>query len=96
MTAASTLHIEHPITAYDTWRQAYDRFAEIRRQAGVVADRVQRPVGDANAIVLELDFGSVAQAEAFLSFLEREVWSSPERAPALAGRPRTLILEPPD
>ena len=94
--AASTLHIEHPITAYATWRQAYDRFAEVRRDAGVVADRVQRPVGDEHAIVLDLDFGSIAQAEAFLTFLEREVWSSPERSPALAGRPRTLILEPPD
>ena len=94
--AASTLHIEHPITAYATWRQAYDRFAEVRRQAGVLADRVHRPVGEEAAIVIELDFGSVAEAQAFLAFLERDVWSSPERSPALAGRPRTLILEPPD
>jgi hypothetical protein len=95
MTAVSTLHIEHPITSYATWRQAYDRFVDVRRQAGVIADRVRRPVGKPDAIVIDLDFGSVDEARAFLAFLEREVWSSPERAPGLAGRPRTLITEPP-
>jgi hypothetical protein len=90
----ATLHIEHPITDYAVWRAAYDRFAELRRSAGVVADRVSRPVDAPNDIVLELDFGSAEEATAFLRFLETEVWSSAERAPALAGRPRTLVLEP--
>ena len=90
----ATLHIEHPITDYSTWRAAYDGFAEVRRSAGVVADRVSHQVGSPTDIVIELDFASSDEAAAFLRFLETQVWSSAERAPALAGRPRTLILEP--
>ncbi len=30
----ATLHIEHPITDFDTWRSAFDRFAEARDERG--------------------------------------------------------------
>ncbi len=33
------------------------------------------------------------RAEAFVTFLEQRVWSSPDSAPALAGVPRTRILD---
>jgi hypothetical protein len=89
-----TLHIEHPITDFDTWSRAFDRFAEARRRAGVQAQRVQRPVGDPRFVVIDLDFGARGEAEAFLRFLNVEVWGVPENAPALAGSPRTMILEP--
>jgi hypothetical protein len=36
-----TLHIEHPITDFDTWSSAFGRFAEIQRLAGV--RRAMRP-----------------------------------------------------
>lgn len=90
----ATLHIEHPITDYDTWRAAFDGFAEARRRAGVTGERVARPVDDPAYIVVALDFGTAEQATGFLRFLEDAVWSSPTSAPALAGRPRTLVLEP--
>jgi len=90
----TTLHIEHPITDVDTWRAAYDRFAEHRAQAGVVSARVARPVDDAHYVVIDLDFPSRAQAERFLGFLETTVWASSDASPALAGTPRTRILEP--
>jgi hypothetical protein len=90
----TTLHLEHPITDYDTWRRAFDGFADVRRDAGVLRQRVARPVDDSRYIVVSLDFATVEQATSFLRFLETQVWASPERAPALAGTPRTLILEP--
>ncbi len=90
----ATLHIEHPITDYDTWRVAFDGFADVRREAGVVSGRVARPVDDACYIFVSLDFGTAEQATAFLRFLESQIWASPTAAPALAGRPRTAILEP--
>ena len=31
----ATLHIEHPITDFDTWNAAFARFADARRRAGV-------------------------------------------------------------
>ena len=89
-----TLHIEHAITDVGTWKQAFDRFEEARRAAGVLAHRVHRPIDDPHFVVIDLDFTSVSQARAFLEFLTTEVWAHPERAPALAGTPRTRIIEP--
>lgn len=89
-----TLHIEHPITDYRTWRDAFDGFAEIRRSSGVLAERVARPLDDPGAIVVDLDFGGATEARAFVDFLESVVWASADASPALAGRPRTVIVEP--
>jgi hypothetical protein len=89
-----TLHIEHPITDFGAWSSAFARFAEARRQAGVRAQRIQRPAGDPNYVVVDLDFGTRGEAEAFLRFLTAQVWGIPQNAPALAGNPKTMILEP--
>lgn len=88
----TTLHIEHPITDFATWRSAFDAFAQARATAGVIAERICRPVDDDRYIVVGLDFGSTHEASAFRSFLETAVWSSPANAPALAAPPRTMIL----
>jgi hypothetical protein len=89
-----TLHIEHPITDFDTWFTAFTGFAEVRREAGVQTHRVQRPVDDPKCVVIDLDFGSTDEAEAFLRFLNDRVWPIRENSPALAGDPKTMILEP--
>jgi len=89
-----TLHIEHPITDFATWSSAFGRFAEARRQAGVRAQRVQCPAGDPRYVVVDLDFQTRRDAEAFLRFLQAQVWRIPQNAPALAGSPQAMILEP--
>jgi hypothetical protein len=88
-----TLHIEHPITDLETWLSAFNAFADARRHAGVRSERVQQPVDNPAYIVVDLDFGTVGQAEAFLRVLEDQVWAIPDNAPALAGAPDTMILE---
>jgi hypothetical protein len=89
----TTLHIEHPITDLTTWRVAFDRFADPRRQAGVTAARIQQPVDDDRYVVVDLDFETAEQARRFLTFLETQVWTSREASPALAGTPQTRLLE---
>jgi hypothetical protein len=89
-----TLHIEHPITDFDTWNAAFGRFAEARRQAGVRAQRIQRPLDDSRYVVIDLDFETRSEAEGFLRFLKTQVWGVPDNAPALAGTPEAMILEP--
>jgi hypothetical protein len=91
-----TLHIEHPVTDLPTWRAAFGRFADRRRQGGVSGERIQQPVDDDRYVVIDLDFPTQDQARRFLGFLETEVWTSRERSPGLAGAPRTSILEPVD
>jgi hypothetical protein len=90
----ATLHIQHPITDFDTWTAAFNRFADARREAGVRAHRVQRPMNDTKFVVIDLDFDSAADAERFRGFLTTQVWANPENSPGLAGTPETMILEP--
>jgi len=89
----ATLHIEHPVTDFDTWQAAFDRFADRRRQGGVQSERIGRPVDDDHYVVIDLDFPAGDQAQRFLGFLEATVWASRDSSPALAGTPRTRILE---
>jgi hypothetical protein len=90
----ATLHIQHPITDFDTWDKAFGRFADARRSAGVRAHRVQRPVDNPRFVVIDLDFDSTNEAESFLGFLRTQVWANPENPPGLAGAPEEMILEP--
>ena len=89
----ATLHIQHPITDFETWRSAFNRFADARRGAGVRAQRVLRPVDDPRFVVIDLDFDTTAEAELFRRFLTTRVWAHPENSPGLAGTPETMILE---
>jgi hypothetical protein len=87
------LQIEHPVSDFDTWKGAFDGFADFRQQSGVRRYRVLRPTDDQNYVIIELEFDSSSEAEAFLAALRRNVWSSREAAPALRGEPQTRIVE---
>ena len=88
----ATLHIEHKINDFATWKAAFDRFAGQRREAGVTAFRIHQPYDDVAYVVLQLDFPSARQAQAFLEFLESRVWSTPANSPGLAGNPQARVL----
>jgi hypothetical protein len=88
-----TLSIEHAITDFPTWKSAFDRFAEARTQAGVVADRIRQRVDDPRYLVIELDFPTLEQAEGFGAFLTKVVWANRDSSPALASAPSLRILE---
>jgi hypothetical protein len=90
----ATLHIEHGITTFSTWKAAFDRFAAQRAAAGVMAQRIYQPHDDQAYVVLQLDFPNVEKALAFREFLETRVWSVPANAPGLAGTPRARVLVP--
>lgn len=90
----ATLHIEHPISDFETWSSAFGRFEDARRSAGVRSHRVQRPIDDPNYVVIDLDFEAPEQARLFLQFLQTNIWAERENSPALAGDPQAMILEP--
>lgn len=90
----TTLHIEHAVVDFELWSSAFDRFADFRTKAGVRGQRVQQPVDDPQYVVIDLDFDTIDEAEAFLAFLQEKVWSTPDNSPALIGTPQTRILEP--
>ena len=88
-----TLHIEHAITDFGTWKQAFDRFADMRRDGGVLSHRVYRPQDNERYVLIELDFGTGEEAAKFLQFLTTRVWSAANDAPALVGAPKSRILD---
>ncbi|MCU1398224.1 MAG: hypothetical protein JWN62_1333 [Acidimicrobiales bacterium] len=91
----ATLHIEHPITDFTTWSTAFERFADARRNAGVLEQRVLRPIDDGHFVMVQLDFDSIDAAVAFKEFLTTIVWTNPDNAPGLAGSPRALVADRP-
>lgn len=88
-----TLSIEHAISDFPTWKQAFDRFAEARQKAGVVDHRIRRPVDDPHYLVIELEFEAQENADHFRQFLDDVVWRSRDASPALIGAPTSRILE---
>jgi hypothetical protein len=88
----ATLHIEHGITDFATWKAAFDRFEGKRSEGGVTAHRIHQPYDDPTYIVLQLDFSTVEQAQTFRQMLETRVWAVPANSPGLAGSPRARVL----
>lgn len=87
----ATLHIEHEITDYPTWKAAFDRFADVRHRSGVTAHRVRLDEVNDRHIFIDLDFESTSRAHAFAAFLHDNVWGT-ANAPALVGTPTTRVL----
>lgn len=88
-----TLHIEHSISDFEAWSNAFAQFADARHHAGVRAHLVRQPVDDPNYILIDLDFDTLEAAAAFRDFLHTVVWAVPANAPALTGTPQTMLLE---
>lgn len=88
-----TLSIEHAISDFPTWKQAFDRFAQARQKAGVLSHRIRRPVDDPHYLVIELEFDAEENADNFRQFLDDVVWANRDASPALLGAPQSRILE---
>jgi hypothetical protein len=87
----ATLHIEHAIADYPTWKAAFDRFADARARAGITAHRIRVREDDPHHIVIDLDFDAASRAHAFSDFLHQQVWGT-GNAPALVGPPTAQVL----
>ena len=90
-----TLRIEHAITDFETWHDAFGRFAARRADGGVLAERILQPVDDAKYVMVDLEFASLEATRRFQGFLETQVWSDPASSPALEGTPRSRIVDVP-
>ena len=71
------LRIEHPVPDYNGWKQAFDSDPVGREKSGVRRYQVSQPVGDANYVLIDLEFDTASQAEALLSAM-RQVWKNVE------------------
>jgi hypothetical protein len=91
MRRMTTLHLEVIVNDVAAFKSGYADHTELRRQAGVRAEQVRHPIGDDSVILVDLDFDTVDQAEAFLGILEEKIWKD---NPVLVAKPSARILEP--
>lgn len=85
-----TLRVEHPVADFTVWKRAFDSDPARRQNSGVRRYRISRAVDDPAFVTVDLEFDSLAAAEAFLTAL-RAVWS--RVTGTLVDSPRGRILE---
>jgi len=88
----TTVRIEHTVKDFDKWKAAFDSDPADRAGSGVTHYQVFRLADNPLSVIIQLDFASRAQADAFLIVMDG-VWRSPQVAPSLDGYPRAIIIE---
>jgi hypothetical protein len=91
-TRMTTVHIEHPISDFATWKAAFDRAAPMREAQRVRAFEVLRPIDDPAYVVVRVELDNVDDANAFVARL-RQMWTNRDATPALKGAPQVRILD---
>ena len=68
-----TLLIEHAISDFDLWHDAFMRFAARRKEGGVLHERIMQPVDDPHYVLIDLEFLTLDEARTFQQFLDTQV-----------------------
>lgn len=84
------LRIEHPVSNYEGWKQAFDSDPVGRQKSGVRRYRVLQPRDDANYVMIDLEFDTASEAEALLAAM-RAVWN--RVAGKIIMNPQARIVE---
>ena len=85
------LQIQHATRDFDAWKQSFESDPVGREQGGVRRYRILRGTDDPNFAVIELEFDSSGEAEAFGAKL-RELWGRVGDELGLEG-PQARVLE---
>lgn len=72
-----TLHIEHPVPDFDSWKRAFDSDPAGRKRSGVRRYQISRSLDDPNYVMIDLQFDTKEQAEALLGAMQG-VWGRPD------------------
>jgi hypothetical protein len=82
------LRIEHAVTDFGRWRQAFDSDPAGRERSGVRRYRLMRACGEKELVLIDLEFDGTAAAETFLGVLQK-LW----RSVGFVRDPRTQVVE---
>ena len=83
------VQIEHPVSDFAAWKEAFDGDPLGREKSGVRSYRITRPVDDPNYVVGDLEFDNLSAAEAFAAAI-RDLWG---RIDVIGPNPRARVLE---
>ena len=85
------LRIQHSVPSYDGWKRAFDGDPMDRKGSGVRRYAVHRSVANPNLVMIDLELGSVAEAERLLEKL-RHLWTAGP-GKAVVQNPEAWIVE---
>ena len=88
----TTLRIENTVHDYASWQEAFDKFERFRADNGVRSYRICRRASNPNEITVDLEFGSLEEAEAFVPKLE-QIWSTPQSKEQLVAHTAPTLME---
>jgi len=84
------VRIEHPVPSFEAWKQAFDRDPADRKGSGVRRYQILRPHDDSNYVMVDVEFDTLLEAEAFLHRMET-LWAGPGRV--AMSNPRARIVD---
>jgi hypothetical protein len=84
------LHIEHPVSNYEGWKNAFDSDPVGREKMGVRRYQISRPADNANYVMIDLEFNTQQEAEALLAAM-KVVWGRVEGT--IMTNPQSQIIE---
>jgi hypothetical protein len=84
------VRIEHSVPSFERWKQAFDNDPADRKGSGVRRYQVLRLQNDPNYVMIDLEFDTNGEAEAFVQKMQR-IWDGP--AKAIMQNPRARIAD---
>lgn len=84
------LRIEHRVSNYEGWKQAFDSDPVDRQKSGVRRFQISRACDDANHVMIDLEFDTAREAEALLAAMQA-VWG--RVAGKIIMNPQARIVE---
>ena len=81
------VRIEHSVPDFEKWKRVFDSDPADRKGSGVRRHQILRLQDDPNYVMVDLEFDTVAEAQAFLHTMRR-IWDGPGEAVMQAARAR--------
>lgn len=84
------VRIEHAVPDFEKWKHAFDSDPADRKGSGVRRYRVLRLQDDPNYVMVDLEFDTADEADAFLQKMQK-IWDGP--GSAVMQNPRGRVAE---
>jgi hypothetical protein len=84
------VRIEHSVPNFEKWKEAFDSDPADRKGSGVRRYQILRPQDEPNYVMIDLEFDSIDEAEAFLHTMQ-QIWKGPGKA--VMQNPRARVAD---
>jgi heme-degrading monooxygenase HmoA len=81
--------IKHKVNDYETWKEVFDNFADVRKSSGEKSYRILQPTDNPNDLTLLFEWDTPKNAETFLE--SRELKDAMQRG-GVTGEPTIQFM----